>query len=573
MGVEVLEVGSVSSRQAALAQPYTPWRSRTLHDLLDEAAQRLPERPYVITDEASWTYSDMVAWSTRIAAGLQAKGIRPGDKVAIIMANHPEFVALKFAISRIGAVAVPLNIFNRERELEYLLRQSQASMLVTMARFRELDYLEMLDMLAPGWEDRGGGESLPDLATIIVFDEADRSEKKAAFPFAALEIDADNFRREKVDPAQLCDILYTSGTTGDPKGVEITHDMLTRTAFGSAYARAFEDGHRILFALPMYHVFGYVEGMLSVPFVGGSIIPHLKFDAVAMLEAIERHRATDALLIPTMTLDMLRVACERSFDLSSFHFALASGGRAPERIWQEIYDVFGVREITTGYGMTETTASTTVTRPDDSIERLLNTNGRLRDVGPAGDPATGNLLVDYRVIDPETGAELPSGEIGELVARGMGVTRGYYRKPEATAAAFTADGWLRTGDLGRIDGDRYITLLGRTKESYRCGGEQVLPSEVETVLVSHPTVLQAHIVPLPDERMGEVGVAFVVPRTGERIDPAALDHFVREKVARFKVPRHYIAMNAEEIPVTASGRPRKFLLAELAAQKLDGARA
>ncbi|WP_324741740.1 class I adenylate-forming enzyme family protein [Tsuneonella sp. CC-YZS046] len=556
-----------------MAQHYAPWRSRTLHDLLDEAAQRFPERPYVITDGASWTYSDMAAWSMRIAAGLQARGIGPADKVASIMANHPEFVALKFAISRIGAIAVPLNIFNRERELEYLLRQSQASMLVTMARFRELDYLDMLDRLAPGWEDHGGGENLPDLATLIVFDGAERSSGKAAFPFAALEIDADNFRREEVEPTQLCDILYTSGTTGDPKGVEITHDMLTRTAFGSAYGRAFEDGHRILFALPMYHVFGYVEGMLSVPFVGGSFIPHLKFDAETMLEAIERHRATDALLIPTMTLDMLQLARERGFDLSSFHFVLASGGRAPERIWQEIRDVFGVREITTGYGMTETTASTTVTRPDDPMERLLNTNGRLRNVGPAGDPAIENRLVDYKVVDPETGADLPVGEIGELVARGIGVTRGYYRKPEATAAAFTADGWLRTGDLGRIDADRYITLLGRTKESYRCGGEQVLPSEVETVLVSHPTVLQAHIVPVPDERMGEVGVAFVVARPGETIDPGALDHFVRERVARFKVPRHYIPLDAEEIPVTASGRPRKFLLAEMAMQRLQGAQA
>lgn len=572
MGVEVLEVGSVSSRQLILARQYGPWQQKVLHDLLDDAARRFPDRPYVVTDEASRTYADMAAWSRRIAAGLQAKGIRPGDKVAIVMANHPEFVALKFAVSRVGAVAVPINIFNRERELHYLLRQSQAVMLVTMAGFRDLDYLAMLDALAPGWQGGGGGESLPDLASVIVFGGTECPAGKTVFPFSALEIAAEGFEPEHVDPAQLCDILYTSGTTGDPKGVEITHDMLTRTAFGAAYARAFEDGQRILFALPMYHVFGYVEGMLSVPFVGGAIIPHLKFDATSMLEAIERHRANDALLIPTMTLDMLQVARERRFDLSSFHFALASGGRAPERIWQEIHDILGVREITTGYGMTETTASTTVTRPDDPMERLLTTNGRMRDVGPAGDPAIENRLVNYKVIDPETGADLPVGETGELVAKGIGVTRGYYRKPEATAEAFTADGWLRTGDLGRIDCDSYITLLGRTKESYRCGGEQVLPSEVETVLVSHPTVLQAHIVPFPDERMGEVGVAFIVPRPGQSIDPSGLDRFVRERVARFKVPRHYIPLAAEEVPVTASGRPRKFLLAEMAAQALLEAR-
>jgi len=239
------------------------------------------------------------------------------------------------------------------------------------------------------------------------------------------------------------------------------------------------------------------------------------------------------------------------------------------RLWQGLREGLGVDEITTGYGMTETTASTTVTRPDDPVERLLTTNGRQRDVGVAGDPQQGGRLVTYRVVDPGTGAVLDDGETGELVASGYGVTQGYYNKPEATAAAFDAEGWLRTGDLGRIDDDGYITLLGRTKESYRCGGEQVLPTEIEDLLTTHADVVQAHVVPIPDERMGEVGVAFVVARPGATLDRSALQTMIAARLARYKVPRHILLVDAAAIPTTASGRARKFLLTKQALQILE----
>jgi fatty-acyl-CoA synthase len=318
----------------------------------------------------------------------------------------------------------------------------------------------------------------------------------------------------------------------------------------------------------MYHVFGYVEGLLSVLFVGGAAIPRLRFDATDTLAGIERHRATDALLIPMMTMAVINEVRAKPYDLSSLQSVLASGGRAPERIWREIHDVLGVREITTGYGMTETTASTTVTRPDDPIERLLTSNGRQRDAGAAGKPELGGKLVVYQVVDTESGAVLSPGELGELVAKGPGVTRGYYNKPEATAAAFTEQGWLKTGDLGTIDQDGYITLLGRSKESYRCGGEQVLPSEIEDLLVSNPAVLQAHVVPVPDERMGEVGVAFIVARPGSDVSAEGLHRLTSERLARFKVPRHFLFVSETEIPTTASGRARKFMLSQQAIRML-----
>ncbi len=561
-------MGSVADRQQALRAAMPVWEPRTLHAVLDDTVRATPDRPFVITDDRSWSYAEIAAWSKRLAAGLVALGVAPGEKVALVLANYPEFVAIRYAVSRIGAVCVPINILNRCDELRYLLDQSDSVLLVTMDRFRGVDYLDMLDQIAPGWEDSGGGEGLPNLRHVAVLPTGEAPDRSAARTLISLEA-GDGWAEITVDPHAVCDIIYTSGTTGPPKGVLLTHDMLLRTAYGSAYARAFEDGRRILFSLPMYHVFGYVEGLLAVPFVGGAIVPQLRFDAIATLAAIARHHATDALLIPAMSLAVLDAAGEGTYDLSHWHAVLASGGRAPERLWQGLREGLGVGEITTGYGMTETTASTTVTRPDDPVERLLTTNGRQRDVGVAGDPQQGGRLVTYRVVDPGTGAVLDDGETGELVARGYGVTQGYYNKPEATAAAFDAEGWLRTGDLGRIDDDGYITLLGRTKESYRCGGEQVLPTEIEDLLTTHADVVQAHVVPIPDERMGEVGVAFVVARPGATLDRSALQTLIAARLARYKVPRHILLVDAAAIPTTASGRARKFLLTEQALQILE----
>jgi fatty-acyl-CoA synthase len=561
-------MGSVADRQQALRAVMPLWEPRTLHAVLDDAVVATPDRPFVITDDRSWTYAEMAAWSKRLAAGLVALGLTPGEQVALVLANYPEFIAIKYAVSRIGAVCVPINILNRRDELRYLLDQSDSVLLVTMDRFRGVDYLEMLDGIAPGWEVAGGGHDLPNLRHVAVLPTGEAPNRSAVRTLSSLEV-GNAWTEIAVNPHAVCDIIYTSGTTGPPKGVLLTHDMLMRTAYGSAFARAFEDGRRILFSLPMYHVFGYVEGLLAVPFVGGAIVPQLRFDPAVTLEAIARHHATDALLIPAMSLAVLDAARMAAYDLSRLQSVLASGGRAPERVWQGIRETLGVKEITTGYGMTETTASTTVTRPDDPIERLLTTNGCQRDVGVAGDPREGGRLVTYRVVDPGTGAVLPNGVTGELVAKGYGVTRGYYNKPEATAAAFDTEGWLRTGDLGRIDDDGYISLLGRTKESYRCGGEQVLPTEIEDLLTTHADVMQAHVVPIPDERMGEVGVAFVVARPGVTLDPSELQRLIADRLARYKVPRHVLLVDAATIPTTASGRARKFLLSEQALHILE----
>ncbi len=562
---------SLSERQALLRQRFPVWESLTLDGLLAKNAQDYPDRDFVISDQRTWTYAQMHAWSVKLASGLVSMGVKPGEHVALLMANFPEYVAIKFAIAMVGAVAVPINFLNKRDELGYVIKQSDVVMLITMDSFRSMPYWHYLDELIPAWQKQGGGDVFPKLKNVIVFETGEIKRDIWFKGCTLLNSVGEGLSWSSVKhpgSAATSDIIYTSGTTGFPKGVMLTHDMMLRTAFGSAWARGFEDARRILFSLPLYHVYGYVEGLLACMFVGGAIIPQTKFDAKDTLAAIENHQATDILLIPAMTLALIDEQKIHPQPLPSLRAVLSSGGRAPATIWQQILDYLHPEEITTGYGMTEVTASSTVTQPTDKQDRWLHTNGRLRDVGPAGEAALGNRLVIYRVVDPESGHELPYGQLGELQAKGPGVTSGYYNKPDETAAAFTGDGWLHTGDLGRIDEDGYISLVGRLKESYRCGGEQVMPSDAEDVLMSHPAVLQAHVVPVPDERMGEIGVAFVVLRDQSTCRADDLLSMCSDRLARFKVPKHVLLIRASDVPITPSGRARKFLLSQMAVQSL-----
>ena len=565
-----------AQRRQRLEGLFPAWNAATLSQFFDARADQYPQRPLILCDDRAYSYREMMQWSRRLASGLIACGVRPGSHVAVLLGNFAEFVAVKLAIARVGATAVPVNFLLRRTELHYILEQSDSVALITMSALRDLDYLEELDSIVPGWEIRAGGEALPKLRHIFVYPTTPlgrpgvRTLNELA-DLATLESDAELLRREAAgQPHDCCDVIYTSGTTGRSKGVMLTHDMVLRTAYGSAYTRAFEDGRRILFALPMYHVFGYIECLVACAFTGGAIVPRVIFDAQQMLDAAERHRASEIVCVPTMTLKLLEVARTRGFDSSHLVAFFNSGGVNPSAIWSQIRELFAPREILTAYGMSETTASTTCTLPEDPDERLLTTNGRLKPAGIAGDPALGGVLAIYKSVDPQTREDLSPGEPGELLARGPAVTQGYYNKPEETRAAFTADGWLHTGDVGIIAEDGYLTLLGRIKESYRCGGEMVIPLEIEDLVNQHPGVAQALVVGVPDPKMGEVGCLCVVPTATGRPDAQELINLCAQRLARFKVPRHVIFIAVQDIPTTATGRPQKFKLAELARQRLAG---
>ena len=544
-------------RRSQIEAHFPAWDVLTISAALDRAAESYADRPLIITEARSWSYAEVQEWSRRIASGLIAHGLKAGEHVALDMANHPEFVAVKFAIARAGAVCVPVNFLLRGQELAYVLDQSDSVMLVTMNEFRGVDYVAEIQRIKL---------DIPNVRGIFMLDAL-----KDLAGSGTAESDTELARRETAaDGSSLSDIIYTSGTTGRSKGVMLTHDMLLRAAFSSVIAAAFEDGRRMQFAMPMYHVFGYTECLLAVLFVGGAIIPHLVFDPEEMLAAAERHCTTELVGVPLMTQKFIDVARERGFDSTNLLVMFNSGGMNPQSIWSDIREVLRPREMRMGYGMTETCASATSSVVEDDDTRLLTTHGRFKPANVAGDPAIGGRVAIYKAIDPETLADVPPEADGELVVRGPIVTRGYYNKPEETQAAFTPDGWFRTGDVGRVSADEYVTLTGRIKETYRCNGEMVMPREIEMLFDDHPQIEQALVVGVPDPKAGETGCLCIVPRTGQAPDPTALIATCSEQLARFKVPRHVLFLKAQDIPLTVTGRPQKFKLAKLAAERIRG---
>ena len=526
------------------------------------------DRPLVITDDGQWTYSDVQQRAEQLARGLRSCGVVPGDRVALIMANHHEFVPLVMAVWRLGAAAIPVNFLFKAQELAYVVGQSQCRVVITMDSFRGLDYLAALDEFAPGWRI-GEASDFPALAQVVVHGHA---------PDGVLDLDglaklgaADEtpLAPSPVDPHDTAVVMYTSGTTGLPKGVRQTHDALLRTAYSTAHHRAFEDGRRILFALPLYHAFALVEGLLAATYVGGAVIPQLIFDPTTTLAGIERHRANDLLLVPTMSVAILELPDRHRFDLSSMRSLLAGAAPTPVWVWQQLGDLFSITEVFTGYGMTELTAATTLTAPGDPLEVVSTTVGKAKDAGSAGMEDHGWEIAEYATVDPFSGELLAAGEEGELVARGPTATPGYFCNPEETAKLLMADGWVRSGDLGRVRPDGYIVLTGRAKELYKSGGELVAPKEVEAVLVEHPAVAQAYVVGLADDRWGEVGCAWLVLAPGASAPSEdEIVEWCRARLARFKVPRHVLLISADQLPATATGKVQKFRLVELAKERL-----
>jgi len=581
----------IDARRAALRARFPVWTPATLSDFLSRSAAEYGDRPFVITDERTLSYAEAHAWASELADGLAALGVRPGERVGMVMANYLEFVPVKFAIARAGAVAIPFNYLYRQDELGYVLRQSGCNVLVTMTSFGGLDYLQMLDAIAPGWPD-GPTAELPDLRRVVLLDTGAPGEdvvpggtggpgRDGVLDVAGLAAlgrqNPGAADATAVTPGSPGDILYTSGTTGLPKGVVVSHDAVLRTSYASALTRAYQKGRRILFSLPCYHMFGYVEGLLSVMFVGGAIIPRTAFSPADYFASIERHRATEILAVPTMTVALLEYPGLAECDLSSLTAILSGAAPAPVWLWHKVRAELGVTEITTGYGMTECGGAMTLTLPEDPLEFHSDTVGRPKLAGAAGvDPMTpvadaprGEDLCVYKTVDPVTGEDLPTGTEGELASTGPTHMLGYWNKPEETAQALRA-GWVYSGDLGVVSPDGYLRVTGRSKELYKSGGELVMPKEIEDLLTRHPGVSQAFVVGVADDRWGDVGCAWIVPEPGAVVDAGELITLCKEKLARFKVPRHVLFLSPAELPTTPTGKVQKFRLAQRAAERIRG---
>lgn len=540
----------IEARRELLRRRFAVWCPRTLSDWLDDCAERYGDRPMVLTDERTHTYAEVATESRRLADGLAALGVKAGDRVAMVMANYPEFAAIKFSIARAGAIAVPLNYLYRSEELRFVLADSGCRVIVTMTGFRDLDYQAML-------------ESMPDAPTAVWLD-TDCRARPGVLTVEGLAALGDRNRGASagraVDPNAPGDMLYTSGTTGSPKGVLVSHDAVLRTAFASALTRAYQDGRRILFALPCYHMFGYIEGLLSGSFVGGAVIPQTTFSAEGYFAGIQRHRATDILCVPTMAVAMIEHPARCDYDLSSLTAILCGSAPAPIWLWEQIKKEFGVSEIVTGYGMTECGGAMTLTRPEDPLRLTSETVGRPKMAGAAGIPGT-DALVEYRAVHPESGAALPPGEEGELVSRGPTTMLRYWNRPDDTAAALR-DGWLHSGDLGLLREDGYLEVTGRSKELYKSGGELVMPKEIEDLLAAHEQISQVFAIGLPDDHWGEIGCVVVVPAPGAAITENDVLAVCRDNLARFKVPKRVVFYRAEDLPTTPTGKVQKYRLVQ-----------
>jgi fatty-acyl-CoA synthase len=549
------------SRRQAMADRHPTWPSWTLPAYLDWTLGDFATRPLVITDDAVLDYRSTAALSQRLASGLAARGIGSGDRVGLVMANDTMTVPLMFAIWRLGAIAVPINTLYRPDELAYAVREAGCAILVTMRNFGSRDFPRMLDEVLPGWRD-GACADAPELKGGLVFDRTapDRFVEDLCGEDGALAAPVESH----VVADDTAVIMFTSGTTGSPKGVAITHDNLMRAAYAGAYHQAFEDGRRAVFSLPLYHGFGLVVGLLSGMVVGGAIIPLLKFEPHAILTAIGRHRATYLMGVPTMTIALLEQAEQGDYDFSSLTAIHSAAAPTPSWVWKKIQATFGCEEIVTSYGQTEVTATVVCTSPGDSIEVVSETQGRIVEAGIAGMADQGGRIAEFKTIDPETGADLPWGSPGELCCRSSLNSKGYFRRPDATAELFLPGGWVRMGDLGQFREDGNLFLTGRSKELYKSRGELVSPKELEQLLTRHPAISQAFFIGMPDDRYGECGCAWVVPTLGAEISAAEIATFLAGEVAAYKLPRDVWFITDEDLPKTGTGKVQKARLKDMA---------
>jgi fatty-acyl-CoA synthase len=515
------------------------------------------------------SYTELARESSALAAGLLGLGFGCGDRVGVWSTDNVEWLLLQLATARIGAVLVNLNPAYRAREVGYALERSEIQAVFTIPRFRSSDYVGMLLELAPELERQSPGElrveAFPHLRRVAVWDPVDPLSTPRPAEGFTLWSEVLEARRgiedarldeaeAALDPDEPINIQYTSGTTGFPKAVVLTHHNILNNAWFSARAMHFDETDRLCVPVPFYHCFGMVLANLLCLSVGAcSVIPSEHFEPGAVLAAIDSERCTAIHGVPTMFVAELEHPRFSEFDLSSLRTGIMAGAPCPPALMQRVMDEMHCPEILIGYGETEASPLTHLTTREDDLERRCETVGR-------------NLPhQEVKVIDPETGRGVPLGEVGEVCFRGYHVMRGYYGDPEATGKAVDAAGWLRSGDLGCMDGEGYLRITGRLKEMIVRGGENVYPAEIERVIFDHPKVAQVAVLGVPDEFYGEQVVAWIQLHPGERASVDEIQAYCKDQLAHFKVPA--IVRFVDEFPMTVTGKLQKFRMREIMAEE------
>ena len=479
-----------------------------------------------------WTFRELEAEVRRAAAAFVAAGLRHGDRVAIWAPNMGRWIVAALGAQWVGGIIVPLNTRLKGREAGYILNRSGARILV---HARELLGTRFADLLE--------GETLPALERRIVLDGPEWEQFLAAGESVA---EADVMARlAQLRGEDVADILFTSGTTGQPKGVMSSHAQNIRVFDAWATVVGLERGDRYLIVNPFFHAFGYKAGWLACLLRGATILPLAVFDADVVLQRIVDDRISVLPGAPTLFQSLLTNRERTPVDVSSLRLAVTGAASVPVTLIERMRSELGFRTVITGYGLTESTGCVSMCRAGDSPERIART---------CGAPLPG---VEVRVVD-ESGDEVPRETEGELLVRGYNVMLGYFDDPAATQAAIDADGWLHTGDIGVMDDAGYLRITDRKKDMFIVGGFNCYPAEIENLLSAHPAIAQVGVVGAPDERMGEVGHAYVVLRPGATLDEHGLIAWSRENMANYKVPRrvHFVT----ELPTTASGKVQRYAL-------------
>ncbi len=512
-----------------------PLLERTIGDDLDATAARFPDHDALVdvAGGGRWSYRELVADVDRLARGLLAGGVRPGDRVGIWAPNRAEWVLVQYATAKIGAILVNVNPAYRTHEVAYVIQQAGISMMVVAESFKTSDYPAMLDEVRDRCET---------LRRTVVLGTSDWDDLLAA----ADEIAPDELARVQgsLSPGDAVNIQYTSGTTGFPKGATLSHRNILNNGYFVGEGCRYTDADRICVPVPFYHCFGMVMGNLAATSHGACIvIPAPGFDPAATLRSVTEERCTSLYGVPTMFIAMWELADFESYDISTLRTGIMAGSPCPAEMMRKVLDA-GITDMTICYGMTETSPVSTQTSPDDPFEAKVGTVGR---VGPH---------LEIKVVDPTTGEPLPRGRAGELCTKGYSVMLGYWDEPEKTAEVLR-DGWMHTGDLAEMDEQGYVRITGRIKDMVIRGGENIYPREIEEFLYTHPDIVDAQVIGVPDEKYGEELMAWVRLREGaEPLDAEALRAFCTGKLAHYKIPR-YVHL-VDEFPMTVTGKVRKI---------------
>ena len=522
---------------------------RTLSQVLRETAECYGSRPAILDPGgATFSYDELDKEVNRLARGLLEMGVAKGDKVGLWMPNIPEWVVAYYAIARIGAVVVPMNTRYKTHEVQYILDDSEATTLFAVDAFARIDYLHMIDEIRL---------KLPNLKHVVIVGEAGQTgspyEDVVRTGRDTLDDGKLVERESTCDPEDNVFILYTSGTTGNPKGAMLSHHNIAKNAEQVTEVLRATADDVFLLAVPFFHCFGCVMGIAGSITWGAAMVPMQVFKPKEALELVERFRVSVLYGVPTMFVLELEEARKGKedgsrYDVSSLRTGIMAGAPCPVEVMRGTMNDLGCN-VSIAYGLTEASPVITMTRFDDSIERRVETVGRALDG------------IEVKIADDDH-KTVPVGEMGELACRGYNVMLGYYRAPEITAQTIDTEGWLYSGDLATIDDDGYVQIVGRKKDMLICGGFNVYPAEIEEYLFTHPKVQNVSVIGAADDVFGEVAAAYVIPREGQTIDPQEIVDFCVGEIANFKVPRYVVVVDA--FPMTQSGKIQKFRLREIA---------